>query len=638
MSAVEEIKERISIVDLVSESGVKLRKSGKTYIGFCPFHHNTRTPAFVVWPETGTWRCFGQCNEGGDIFKFLMKKENLDFGEALRRLAVRAGVTLEPLAPEKAAEKESHESLRRLLEEAAIFYRAQLAHSPAVMEYLTQRRGLRPETIEAFGLGYAPPGWETLLRHFRQRGYAEDDLLAAGLISLHEEGGERRLFDRFRNRIIIPIRDDQGRIAGFGARAVDPNDQPKFLNSPETPLFSKGRLLYGLDRARKAIRTADQVVIVEGYFDVIALHQAGFENVVSPMGTALTEAQLRLLKRLTRRIVLAMDADAAGQKAVLRGLEAARQAMDRQSEMVFDPRGLMHFESRLQADLRVVTLPEGQDPDELVAADPAAWPKLVEQARPVVIHVMETLAAGRDVNDPKVKSEIATQVLPLIAEVADAVERDTYRQALARLLRVDERVFLGSSAKGPSARRWRKTPEAPATAAEQVAVAVGTLRGHRLMEAYCLAILLQNPHLLYRLDRMLQAEELPPLAVDDLEYTDHRQLFELLRQATLQDALDYQAYIWENAPPDLHERLRELLALEINEPLEERLLEELARSVIHLRRRAFQENLGQLRFLQQEAQETKDERLSAYQQMAREYTRLLRTLDVAYRRLTAVRG
>jgi DNA primase len=634
MSAVEEIKERLSIVDIISESGVKLRKSGKTYIGFCPFHSNTRTPAFVVWPETGTWRCFGQCNEGGDIFKFVMKKENIDFGEALRRLALRAGVTLEPLTPQRQQEKESHERLRALLEDAVIFYHSRLLQTPAVLEYLQQKRRLRPETIEAFGLGYAPPGWETSLQYFRQRGYSDQELIDAGLVSVREEGAEHRLFDRFRNRIMIPIRDEQGRMAGFGGRAVEENDQPKFLNSPETPLFSKGRLLYGLDRARKAIRAADQVVIVEGYFDVIALHQAGFENVVSPMGTALSEDQVRLLKRYTRRILLALDADAAGQKAVLRGLEVARQAMDHQPEIAFDPHSLMHFENRLQADLRVVTLPQGYDPDDLVAEDASAWLRLLETARPVVIYVMETLAAGRDLNDPKVKSEIAAQVLPLIQEVADPVERDTYRQALARLLRVDERLFLAPAAARSGQRRRR---EMAAASPSKTALPI-LPRRLGLMEAYTLAILIQQPFLLYRLDRQLQEQELAPLRLEDFEYTDHRQLFQLLRQALTQDALEPQAYLHEHAPADVRERLRELESIPIHEKLEERLLEELVRNVIHLRRRLLQEGLGQLRFLQEEAQQQKDEQLLAYQRMAREYAQSLRTLDLAYQRLSMVRS
>ncbi len=323
MSQIDEIKSRLDIVELIGET-VKLRRTGRNYAGLCPFH-SEKTPSFIVSPERQTWRCFGQCNEGGDIFKFVMKKEGWDFKEALRYLAQRAGVQLEAYRAEKPEEKEAHERLRGLLEAAVTFYRHHLA-APAgksVLDYLHQKRGLTDATIETFGLGYAPPGWDNALEYFRSQGYQEQELLEAGLVSQREAGG---FVDRFRNRLMIPIRDESGRICGFGARILDPNDYPKFLNSPETALFSKSRLLYGLDRARKAIRAADQVVIVEGYLDVIALHQAGFENVVSPMGTALTEHQLRLLKRFSRRIVLALDPDAAGQKAVLSGLEAARQS------------------------------------------------------------------------------------------------------------------------------------------------------------------------------------------------------------------------------------------------------------------------------------------------------------------------
>ncbi len=314
MSAVDEIKARIDIVDLVSESGVKLRKSGRSFTGFCPFHHNTKTPAFVVWPETGTWRCFGECNEGGDIFKYVMKKEGMDFKEALRYLADKAGVELQAYTPQQEEAHEREDFLRTLLDEAALFFHTQLLHTEAGSEalaYLREKRGLTDETIESFMLGYAPRGWDNTLKHFLQKGYAQEDLLDAGLVSERDSGG---VYDKFRHRLMIPIRDARGRMAGFGARALAAEDMPKYLNSPQTALFDKGRLLYGLDKARKAIRAADRAVIVEGYLDVIAPHQAGFENVVSPMGTALTEAQLRLLKRYTRRIVLALTRTRRGKK------------------------------------------------------------------------------------------------------------------------------------------------------------------------------------------------------------------------------------------------------------------------------------------------------------------------------------
>src|SRR5258706_1296602 len=455
MSTLDEIKAKIDIVDLVSEAGVKLRHAGKNYTGFCPFHDNKHSPAFVVWPETGTWRCFGSCNEGGDIFKFVMKKDGLDFKEAMQKLAARAGVEIKEYQRESPQQKEAYENLRKLLEDAVIFYRSQLFANKDILNYLREKRGLTDTTIETFGLGYAPAGYDHALKHFTQRGYKEQELVEAGLLTERED---RNRYDKFRNRIMIPIRDENGRMSGFGARIVDPNDVPKFLNSPETPIFSKGRLLYGLDRARKPIRAADQAVIVEGYLDVIALHQAGYENVVSPMGTALTEDQLRLLKKSTRRIVLALDPDAAGQKAILRGLDAALSAMDHESELGFDARGLLKNEARLKADLRVASMPDDLDPDEIVARDQDEWARLIENAKPIVTHVMETLAAGQNLNDPKVKVLISTQIMPLINDLPNPIERDTYQQQLARLLSVNE-SFLPFSVKDLSDRKKKVQPK-----------------------------------------------------------------------------------------------------------------------------------------------------------------------------------
>src|SRR5688572_15057606 len=497
MSTIDEIKSKIDIVELVSETGVKLRHAGRNYTGFCPFHENKHTPAFVVWPESGTWRCFGQCNEGGDIFKFMMKREGLDFKEALQKLAMRAGVELKEYQRETPQEKEAHENLRKVLEDAIIYYRTQLFDNKELLAYLREKRGLTDSTIETFGLGYAPNGYDNIIRHFTARGYFEQDLVDAGMLAERDNGAH---YDRFRNRLMIPIRDENGRMAGFGARIIDPNDVPKFLNSPETPIFTKGRLLYGLDRARKPIRAADQAVIVEGYLDVIALHQAGYENVVSPMGTALTEDQLRLLKKSTRRIVLALDPDAAGQKAVLRGLDAARSAMDREGELGFDARGLLKNEARLQADLRVASMPDDLDPDEIVARDRQEWQKIIEGAKPIVTHVMDSLAAGQDLNDAKVKNQIAAQVLPLIEDLPSAMERDTYRQALARMLRVDERVLSGAQAQGPAMRRRPRGAD-PVQKIQPTMVAVDpTLK----IEAYCLGVLFRRPEMLYRLDRKLE--------------------------------------------------------------------------------------------------------------------------------------
>jgi DNA primase len=596
MSVIDEIKARIDIVDLVGET-VKLRRTGKNYIGFCPFHSNTRTPSFVVFPETGTWRCFGQCNEGGDVFRFVMKRENCDFPEALRLLAARAGVALSAPSENRQVEDEALERLRELLENAVLFYQYHLLQTPEgklAYEYL-KRRGLNDETIRQFGLGYAPNRWDATLQHFTERGYAQGDLLQVGLIVRRDDG--QGVYDRFRHRIMFPIRDAQGRMAGFGARVLNPEDIPKFLNTPQTPLFDKGRLLYGLDQARKAIRAQDQAVIVEGYLDVIVLHQAGFTNVVSPMGTALTEEQLRLLKRYTRHIILALDADAAGQKATLRGLEIARQAMDHTEDLVFDARGLLHHEARLQADLRVTTLPPGQDPDDVVLSDPETWARLVASAKPIVVHVMETLAAERDLDDPKVKREIAAQVLPLIQEVPDAVEREDYRQRLARLLRVDERALQGVSPLKQRSRRVSK--QMPATDPAMV-LDVSPRVLVREMEAHSLRLLLRHPEDLYSLDRALQRAGLQRFSPQDYELAAHQALARLILEALAQDEMEPQQYLEQHAEGPLQQMLVDYLGpLSHGEPTAQQRFEDLVRTIMNMRLLHIKEALQQFRFLQE---------------------------------------
>jgi DNA primase len=637
MSATEEIKARIDIVELISLSGVKLRKAGRNYTGFCPFHANKHTPAFVVWPETGTWRCFGECNEGGDVFKFVMKKEGIDFREALTRLATRAGVELPAYHAERPEQKEAHEHLRQLLEEARIFYAEQLRQNTGVLHYLREKRGLSDAALETFGLGYAPQSYDSLLKHFTGRGQTEQNLLEAGLVSERTErqaesqsgNSPISVYDRFRHRIMIPIRDENGRMAGFGARVVDPEDVPKFLNSPETAIFTKGHLLYGLDRARKPIRAADQAVIVEGYLDVIALHQAGYENVVSPMGTALTEEQLRLLKRFTRKIVLALDPDTAGQKAVLRGLEAARQAMDREGELGFDARGLLRNEARLQADLRVASMPDGLDPDEIVRRDPDEWKRIVEAAQPIIEHVMRTLAEGRNLDDRKVTSEISSQVLPLIQDLTKPEEREFYTQKLARFLKIDERAFIGPQTAAARPRRARPARGAEAPAPEQAVPAPAERAPSRKVETQILAWLFRKPELLYRVDRLLQQFGLAALSAEDFESTDDQLVFGVIREAVEQDQTEQDTFAVNALPEPLKGLSGELLKQteSLNVP-ENKLLDELLRGVKRIRERAASERRTHYRFLQEEAEEKGDaESATMYQGEVLELTKLKRALD-----------
>ncbi|NLA79754.1 MAG: DNA primase [Chloroflexi bacterium] len=530
MSVVDQIKARLDIVDTVSQS-VKLRRTGKNYIGFCPFHSNTRTPAFVVFPESQTWRCFGQCNEGGDLFSYVMKREGLDFSETLKKLADQAGVELSPQTPQSKKEEESQARLSRLMEEALRFYRQQMLETEAGKKALNyiKSRGLSDETIKIWGLGYAPGGWETLIKHFSHTDFQTSELSAAGMLTERDDGSG---YDRFRDRLMFPIRSATGKMAGFGARALSPDDMPKYLNSPKTELFDKSQLLYGMDLARREMRALNQAVIVEGYMDVIALHQAGFKNVVASMGTALTEEQFGILKRTTRNIVLALDADQAGQNATLRGLETARRSMDEGLDISFDSRGLMRYERFLKADIRVTTLPEGMDPDEIVNENPDAWRTIIANAKPIVSHVMHTLAQNQDLNDAKVKRELAAQVMPLIEDVADAVEREGYRQELARLLRIDERALRNTPATSTRPRPSR-TPEATGSENASSLQNLSNLsRRNRMLETHCLAYLLKEPEKLYQLNRQLGLLELPILSLEDFQEADCKHAFGIV-QASL---------------------------------------------------------------------------------------------------------
>ncbi len=424
MSAVDEVKQRTDIVDLVS-GYVRLQKSGKYYKANCPFH-TEKTPSFYVYPERQSWHCFGACATSGDAIAFMQRKENLDFGGALRQLAEKAGVELTNDGPSRQAMR----TLQDANEAAALFFSSQLQTSDRAKAYVEQR-GLNATTISDFQIGYAPPGWETLRNHLTSRGYSQDQLVEVGLLV----EGERSPYDRFRDRLIIPIRDDRGRVVGFGGRELPGGDssQPgaKYVNTPQTSLFDKSSILYGLDRAKDEVRRLGTVVIVEGYMDVIAAHQYGHRNVVASMGTALTDRQASLLQRFAERVVLAMDADEAGKAANLRAIQVVAAA-ERPTRAPGRPKTL---------DIRVLAMPKGKDPDELIRSEADAWPLAVESARPVVDHLIAVVSAGLDLSEPRDRSTLVAEVLPAIGDVLDPVLRAHYLQRLSRLARVSEEAL-----------------------------------------------------------------------------------------------------------------------------------------------------------------------------------------------------
>ena len=610
MSVTQEIKDRLDIIDIVSEQ-VSLRKSGKNYAGLCPFHSNTRTPSFYVFPDTQTWHCFGACAEGGDLFNYVMKKQGWDFKETLTYLARRAGVQLEELSPQQQKRRVAEDKIVDLLTAAAEYFHQLLLHAPEAKfarDYV-EKRELTPATLATFQVGFALNAWDACRTHFNNQGYSDDDLLKAGLLSENEERGTR--YDRFRNRLIIPIRDSNGRVVGFGARTLEKDGIPKYLNSPQTALFDKSHLLFGLDGAKRHVREAQQAVIVEGYMDVMQGWQAGFRNIVAQMGTALTEAQLQQLKRYTKRFVIALDADAAGMAATMRSLRVARETLDREYEVHFDAHGLVRHEGRLKADIRVMMLPEGKDPDNIIQEDPTQWPKLLEQAKPVVAYVIEMLTRDLDMRDAKAKTAVAETVLPLINDVANPIERDHYRQELARALQIDARSLrmMAASTPPPQKRPAVKTaqpsaynhmpsfsgpppPEPPpdpyssAMPENSIPSAVKsktTLDSH-MREANFLRQCLEYPHMLAQVNRVLNQQAEIKVSPSDFALPEDRALLELAYERAQQKTVVTSADLCDSLDTVLAVRVRTLMALPLTavEYLD-RLPERLTMSVLDLR-------------------------------------------------------
>ena len=462
MSTIDEVKSRLDIVETIGGYVPNLKRSGRAWKANCPFH-NERTPSFVVDPARGGWHCFGACDTGGDVIEFVRRFEGLDFREALRRCADRAGVELRAPTQAERRQREEHQRLLDANEAAEMFWQAQL-EGPAGAEALAyaERRGLDRAARREWRIGYAPAGWSALADHLAARGFGPETLAAAGLAA----EGERGPYDRFRDRLIFPTRDERGRLTGFGGRALRDGQEPKYLNTPQTPLFDKGGTCYGLDRAGPEARRAGRLIVVEGYMDAIACRRAGLPNVAASMGVAITERQMRLVKRFTPNIVLALDADNAGSEATLRAIGVAAGAADHAPAPTIDWRGLVSFQDVLRADIRIAALPPGEDPDSIVRGDPDALRALIDDARPVADHLFGTIAERADLENPRARAEAAEALAPTVAAMADPVVRAHYLQRLARLARIDE-----AAAQALIARARRPVRPAPVPSARELAAA-----------------------------------------------------------------------------------------------------------------------------------------------------------------------
>ncbi len=518
---VEDVKAQVSLVDIVN-AAVRLQQSGRYLKGLCPFHEE-KTPSFFVFPERGTWRCFG-CGRGGDVISFVMEREKASFVEAVESLARDAGIAL---SRQEERKRSRNQVLAQINLEAAQLYQRLLNESqeaePA-RRYLAER-GIDKESIARFMLGFAPSRFDTVRTHLLQIGFSLEDLLAAGLLTQ----GNRGPYDRFRGRIMFPIRDARGRFCGFGARTLSAEIQPKYLNSPQTPIFDKSALLYGLDLAHPSLRERKQCIIVEGYTDVMMAHQHGETNVVASMGTALTEKHVQAVKGLTTNLILALDPDAAGSAAALRGLEVARRAFDRVDTQV-SVGDIMRLESTLAADIRIAVLPEGKDPDEVLREDVAAWLRCIDNAVPFVDYAFRQIARQHDLGSTRGKRAAVQALAPLITDISDPVARQQYLKRLAQVLDlgIQSEVLMNlMHARQPTRQAAPLSGnggEQPSRNGEEDAV--------DSLEQYLLGLLIVHPRA-----HMLAAEVID---ADDFHHPLHRQAYErlLAAQGSKADLLD----------------------------------------------------------------------------------------------------
>jgi len=577
----EEIRRRADIVEIISPH-VALRKAGRRLTGLCPFHKE-RTPSFTVDPESGLWHCFG-CKAGGDLFRFVEMMDKVIFSEAVELLAHRYGIA--PMRRAEAAGAARRDRMLALHADAAKYFQRCLraAAAQAARNYLSGR-GLSAETIASWGLGYAPPTWDALLKAMTRRGYSGEELARAGLAVAREAGvsGEARntaggqgFYDRFRDRIMFPIWDGSGRVIAFGGRAMSDEQQPKYLNSPETPLFQKGRVLYAFDRARRAMSDAGRAVVVEGYLDAIACHEAGFPEAVATMGTALTSDHVELLRRRVPRLVLSFDSDSAGLAAALRGRDLFQQA------------GL---------EVLVVTLPPDLDPDRVVREQgPEAFQTLVSQAVPITEwELRRILSKGGADSQPaavsappeELRPEVLREAVAALARLPAGVEREYYVRWLAQqaggsspggagslenALRA-ELARADARRRGSAQRTGQALPEPVGHASSVPAEGLGggETAGVGRLEKSLLAAFLQQPDLAERYLAELEAEDFPT--------PEQRSVLAAVAHLLQQGGLVTAQAVLERVEPEARGLLAELAVTEVPQ---ERLEEQVRRAIRRL--------------------------------------------------------
>ena len=484
MSVTDDIKAKIDILDVVSPHA-SLQKSGRTFKANCPFH-TEKTPSFIVNPERQSWHCFGACATGGDIFSFVMRAENLQFGDALRMLAQRAGVELSD-----APDRQQSNAIHSVNNAAATYFQEVLQSESGARarEYLDSRSVGR-QARQDFKLGLSADRWDGLIQYLKTHGYKREEAIGAGLV---REGENGQVWDFFRNRLMFPIFDRNGNIVGFGARALD-DSTPKYINTAQTEIFDKRSTLYALNFANADIRQSGTAVIVEGYMDAIAAHEHGYKNVVASMGTALTENQVSQLRSLARDFVLALDPDDAGQEATLRSLESSwhvfRDVISRRNTA-----NQSVLNQWTPPVLKIAALPAGLDPDALIRTDAARWESIIADAQPLLDFVIPALVRRSDLNVPDSRARILSEFVRFINRLDD-MDQHSYRLKIAEALGVTESDILASLARQrdrrPRSRNFGNNGE------QAIEVSPNPLNAQDSdpIEDYALRILIRNPGLI----------------------------------------------------------------------------------------------------------------------------------------------
>lgn len=581
-TVIDEVKERLDITDVIG-SQVELRRAGRHLKGLCPFH-GEKTPSFVVYPDRGSYHCFG-CGKSGDVISFLMDTENLAFTDALRQLAERAGVPYETPKPAEPEVESQHKRLHELNRLAARYYNHLLLTSPEAADarsYL-EGRGIERATWEAWTLGYAPNSWDTTLKFLKNRGYSPEEILSDGLVVERTGGGH---YDRFRRRIMFPIRDKDGNVVAFGGRAMG-DDKPKYLNSPESPVFVKGEHLYGLDLAAGPIRESKQVVIVEGYVDAVVAHAYGFSNVVATLGTALTPAHVRALSKLTRSVCLALDADAAGDTAAMRGWEVLRDSVRRRRNPIRDSKGnFVASDSKMDLTVTIARLPRGEDPDTLIRKSPEQWRELIANARSVVDHFFETVSQEADLGSVEGRMQALDGLAPVVADIDNPILRGSYMSRLASLVGINEYEVRAHVAANRRSRSGRAEPSTTFAGLRSVS-----------QEDLLLALLIRYPRLLL---------EAPPDFESLLEKSQNREVYAAMQRLGPQNLTPDALLVAVQGP--LEEHVAVLIGLVGQQPelLSHKQPEELRRGLDLIRLRRLREQINDHSLLLKQARDAGD--------------------------------